>query len=299
MNISIVIPCYNSQDTIPSTLESIAKQKADFPYEVIVVDCSESKAVENICQGFSFVKYHHEEERFNPGIGRNIGAKLATGKLLLFVDSDVVLESSALENAWNYYQEGNKIFGGASELNLDANPNIASYLEHFFFNSESQRGRPACTRSSLSSALMFIEREIFLSEHGFKNIPRMQDTELTERLVKKGCTLMFNPKVIGFQIQDSALGKVLRKILINGKNLYFIRYKEQEMTKKLFLFLLLPLLSTLKILRIIGRHLLYQNNKNRLITLLLSPLLLFSSWVWMVGMYNSMIFGGDISTKRD
>ena len=110
---------------------------------------------------------------------------------------------------------------------------------------------------------------------------------------------MFNPKVIGFQIQDSALGKVLRKILINGKNLYFIRYKEQGMAKKLFFFLLLPLLSTLKILRIIGRHLLYQNNKNRFITLLLSPLLLFSSWVWMAGMYNSMIFGGDISTKRD
>ena len=299
MNISIVIPSYNSQDNLERTLAAISKQTGDIVYEVIVVDCSETDAVVKICNQFPFAKCHVESEKFMPGKGRNIGANLASGDLLIFVDSDVVLESDALQHAWNYYQEGNKIFGGSLELNVKVKANISSYLEHFYFNHESQRNRPKCSRSNLSSALMLFDREVFLKEGGFKNIPRMQDTELTERLVSKGYALTFTPTVIGYQIQNSPMNKVLRKILITGKNLYFIRYQKQPFLKKLFLFVALPLIAIFKILRIIFRHIMYQTNYNRMVTVLLTPLLFLSGFIWMWGFYSSMVFGGQISNKRD
>src|SRR5690606_4858127 len=197
------------------------------------------------------VRYHHQAVRFNPGEGRNIGAGMAQGQLLIFVDADVVLAPSSLQAAWNNFMAGHRIFGGALELDTQRSHGLAPYLEHFFFNHESQAGRPFCERNNLSSALMCFSREVFLAEGGFKDIPRMQDTELTERLRSKGHTLYFCPDVLAYQTQDSPLYKVLRKIFINGQNLYYIRYQPGiTLLKKAAFFFLLPIISLVKTLRI-------------------------------------------------
>jgi glycosyltransferase involved in cell wall biosynthesis len=299
MNLSVVIPSYNSQDHIGTTLSAITNQDTELDFEVIVVDCSDTDTVKTICSQFKQVIYQHELERFNPGKGRNIGASIAGGDLIIFVDSDVVLEQGSFSSAWEYYKKGNQIFGGALELNENVNPTISSYLEHYYFNHESQRLRPEGIRSNLSSALMMFDRDLFLASGGFKDIPRMQDTELTERLLKQGHSLSYTPNVVGLQIQDSPMYKVLRKVFINGKNLYFIRYQKQSCATKLFLCFFLPLLTILKVLRITCRHLKHQNSRKRCITIVLTPLLGLSALCWMIGLYRSMVFGGGISTKRD
>ena len=298
-HISVAIPSYNAQDQLRPTLNALVSQRCDFAYEIIVVDCSEHDLVKQLCAEYDGVRYHHESTRFNPGIGRNIGAKLASGELMVFVDSDVVLAPDALSQAWDYYQRGHAIFGGALELNEAHAKGAASYLEHYFFNHESQKGRPECDRANLSSALMIFQRELFLQVGGFKDIPRMQDTELTERMLAAGHALRFTPDVLGYQTQDSPMAKVLRKILIGGRNLYFIRYQQQGFAKKAALFLLLPFLSSFKILRIIARHFRYQSTHGRIVTLVISPLLFLGGLYWAVGLYRSMIFGGEISKKRD
>ena len=297
-NISVVIPSYNAQDSLPRTLGALKSQIIQKPYEIIVIDCSEGDEVQKICEQYE-VEFHHVKERFNPGIGRNIGAEIAKGELLVFVDADVELEKYALENAYLFYQQGHSVFGGALELNERVNPTTASYLEHYFFNHESQKDRPVCRRSNLSSALMVLDRTFFLEAGGFKNIPRMQDTEMTERLISQGAELYFCPNVIGLQIQDSPIKKVLRKIFINGKNLYVIRYQRQNALKKTALFLLLPLISSFKVIRIIFRHLRYQTPKQKKMTLAISPLLFIAGIYWMLGFYRSMLFGGGISKNRD
>jgi len=299
MQISIVLPSYNSQDYLPKTLTSLSELEFNGEYEIIVVDCSEGDAVKNACGDFSLIRFHHEQQRFNPGRGRNIGASLAKGDLLIFVDTDVSLEKNALQEAWKYYLEGHKIFGGALELDREGSASIASYLEHFFFNHESQKGRPVCVRSNLSSALMLFDRETFIANGGFTDIPRMQDTELTERMIRQGYSLSFNPAVVGLQIQDSPFDKVLKKIQINGKNLFFIRYQNMPAWKKVAFFFLLPGISAFKVLRIIARHLRYQDARGKAVTVALIPLLILGGGYWMVGLYQSLIFGGEISKHRD
>lgn len=299
MDISIVIPSYNTEDTIGATIAALQAQETSLELEIVLVDCSEHDRVEKIAAEFSKVQFVKREKRFNPGEGRNIGAEQAKGKLLVFVDSDVTLEKDALDNAWQYFQAGHQIFGGALELKEGAEATPASYLEHYFFNHESQKLRPGCERSNLSSALMLFERDVFLKEGGFKDIPRMQDTELTERLRANGYKLSFTPTVSGEQVQDSPMKKVLRKIFINGKNLYFIRYKKDMSSfKKLIFLLLLPLLSGLKITRIFFRHMRYQNFRKRIITILLIPLFIAASLVWMWGFYNAILFDEGISAER-
>lgn len=299
MDVSVIIPSYNSADTIDGTLDALERQRTHREYEVIVVDCSENDAVEQLVNRRAHGRCIRRATRFNPGEGRNIGAQAASGELLVFVDSDVVLESDALENAWSFYQQGNRLFGGALELNEACNPTMASYLEHYFFNHESQQKRPPCERANLSSALMVVQKKLFVEAGGFKDIPRMQDTELTERLRKQGVVLKFSPAVVGYQIQDSPMKKVLRKIFINGQNLYSIRYSsDMTLPKKLMFLALLPVMALFKIFRIIGRQLRYQDLRKRCITLLLVPLFLVSGVYWMFGFYNAILFNRGISQQR-
>lgn len=299
MQISVILPSYNSEAQLPRTLASLSAQEFDGQFEIWVVDCSSGDKVERIVSEHPRAKFRYEAARFNPGHGRNLGAESAAGQLLVFLDTDVRLQKDALTEAWKHYQRGNKIFGGALELALDAHPTVASYLEHFFFNHESQKGRPECRRRNLSSALMLFDRQLFLESGGFKDIPRMQDTELTERLLREGQALTFCPRVVGYQVQDSPLGKVFKKILINGMNLYYIRYRDLPAAKKAAFFLLLPLISATKTARIIGRHLRYQDAGGKWKVLGLSPLLMAAGGSWMAGFYQSLLFGGGISASRD
>lgn len=299
MDISVVIPSFNTQDTIETTLVHLENQDTERDYEIIVIDCSEHDKVQRVAERFARVKYHHRTERFNPGEGRNIGSKLAQGELLIFIDADVELSRGALEAAWKRYKEGCEIFGGALELNTRVHSDLAAYLEHYFFNHESQAGRPFCERSNLSSALMCFKRTVFLSEGGFRDIPRMQDTELTERLRAKGYKLYFCPDVLAYQTQDSPLKKVLRKIFINGQNLYYIRYKPTiTVGKKALFFLALPFITLAKILRIIGRHLRYQPLPKKFKTLGLIPALLAAGCYWMFGFYDALLTEKGISSQR-
>lgn len=299
MDISVVIPSYNTQDTIAATLANLSDQHTNLHFEIVLVDCSEHDQVGKIAADFPKVRYQHQARRFNPGEGRNIGAQLAQGELLMFIDADVHLKANALEAAWNALKSGKDIFGGALELNTQVSSDTAAYLEHYFFNHESQALRPACERNNLSSALMCFRRETFLAAGGFKDIPRMQDTELTERLRREGQKLFFCPDILGFQIQDSPLRKVLKKIHINGQNLYYIRYKPQITPfKKIMLYLLLPLIGTLKISRIIARHLRYQNWKNKLRTIALTPILIVGIGYWVAGFYNALWTEKGIGQER-
>jgi glycosyltransferase involved in cell wall biosynthesis len=294
--ISIIIPSYNSQDTMKYNLDALGNQKTDVSYEVIVVDCSPHDKVEKLCLQYDFVRYNHEKNRFSPGIGRNIGSSLANGDLLIFIDSDVILNDSVLERIGEYYQQGYKIFGGALELS-DKSPNaVASLLEHSFYNHESQKNRPPKKRKNLSSAFLVIEKELFDSAGKFKDIPRMQDTEFTERIGRTGVDIYFFPDIIAFQIQDSSITKVFRKIYIGGVNLPAVRYGDRGIVKTLFFICLLPLIALAKSLRIILRNLRYGTHTFK--ELIISPLILAGGFVWMIGFYEGVLFNRGISKNR-
>ena len=300
MDISIIIPSYNTEQTIEKTLTRLEAQETTSNFEIIIVDCSEHEKIPALCKKYPHTRCIRVAKRFNPGIGRNIGANEAQGQLLIFVDSDVQLSKNTLNNAWQHFQQGSTAFGGALELNEEECSDSSAYLEHYFFNHESQANRPECERSNLSSAFMCFDKELFLKSGGFKDIPRMQDTELTERLTKEhSIKLKFYPDLIALQTQDSKMSKVLRKIYINGQNLYYIRYdKNNSIAKRLLMGILLPAVGAAKTLRIIGRHLKYQPTPKKVKTLALSPLLIPAGITWTLGFYHALITQKGMGTQR-
>ena len=107
--ISVIIPAYNSENTIKPCLMSVINQKR-YDVEIIVIDDGSiddtKKIVEKICYKYDFVKYFYQS---NGGVSsaRNNGIKKSQGNIILFLDSDDELSKDSLNEMMNFYEKYN------------------------------------------------------------------------------------------------------------------------------------------------------------------------------------------------
>ncbi|USS84722.1 glycosyltransferase family 2 protein [Fructilactobacillus myrtifloralis] len=89
--VSIVMPTYNSEATLPNTLDSLLQQSTNFSYEIILVDDGSSDNTNQIeakyANQYPNVKLFQQNHRFQAE-ARNLGIKNAQGKYLMFCDDD-------------------------------------------------------------------------------------------------------------------------------------------------------------------------------------------------------------------
>ena len=99
--ISIIIPCYNTEQYIEKCLDSILKQNLE-KFEIILIDdCSTDKTVSIINRYMKkcpYIKLIKNKENRGAGYNRNVALKEAKYDLISFIDSDDYLEE-------NFYEE--------------------------------------------------------------------------------------------------------------------------------------------------------------------------------------------------
>ena len=99
MIFSIIIPTFNEEEYLPILLESIKKQKFD-DYEIIIADANSTDRTREIAEEYGCII----TEGGMPGVGRNNGAKIAKGEILLFLDSDLKLTDDYLRDVLYEFQ---------------------------------------------------------------------------------------------------------------------------------------------------------------------------------------------------
>jgi glycosyltransferase involved in cell wall biosynthesis len=97
---SVIIPVYNEEREILNCLESLGNQSLK-DFEIIVVDDGSTDKtlvilnnLKKVLQNFVILKQNHQ----GPGAARNLGAKKAKGKILVFVDADMTFDKNFLKN---------------------------------------------------------------------------------------------------------------------------------------------------------------------------------------------------------
>lgn len=109
--ISIIVPVFNSEKTIERCMDSLLNQTLEQIEIILIEDCStddSKKLVYYYAEKFpDKVKCILHTENMRQGAARNHGFAIATGKYILFVDSDDEIETDACQVLWNCAEKEN------------------------------------------------------------------------------------------------------------------------------------------------------------------------------------------------
>ena len=93
------MPCYNSSEFIDDVVNSVSRQISNRNIEFIIIDdCSNDNTFDIIQKYESLqIKVFKNSINSGPNFSRNIGIKNATGKYILFLDSDDYFSDDAID----------------------------------------------------------------------------------------------------------------------------------------------------------------------------------------------------------
>jgi len=113
MNISVVLPTFNSTDPILQVLNALNNQILK-PNEIIIVDSCITIKIQTIIESYESsipILYHWVPKAF-PGHARNIGVKQCKNELIAFLDSKTIPELDWLNDYLNFYKNNNLFIQG-------------------------------------------------------------------------------------------------------------------------------------------------------------------------------------------
>lgn len=122
--VSIITPCYNSQDFLLETYQSIINQTYQ-DWEWIVVDDNSSDNSRKILREFkdNRIKIFFNKENKGAAFSRNRALKEASGRYITFIDSDDIWEAIFLEESINYLSTNSEELVYSSYKRVDENLN--------------------------------------------------------------------------------------------------------------------------------------------------------------------------------
>ena len=86
--VSVVIPVYNGERYLAEVLEAVFSQETGFSFEVIIIDSGSSDRSLDVAGGFPVRLHRIPNEEFGHGRTRNLGARLAAGRYVVFISQD-------------------------------------------------------------------------------------------------------------------------------------------------------------------------------------------------------------------
>ncbi len=252
---SFIIPSYNSLKTLPKTIESVLKQSDD-QFEIIVVDSSDDEMAKKYLSVLASdqIKVIALDKKTIPAESRNIGARVAKGELLCFIDSDVVLADDWLKEILLAYQQGCRAGGGAIGIAEFQKNNTTALAQLYLQFNEYLNGNAYVQKLFVPSCNMFCERKLFEQVGGFPNIRASEDTLFFLQLQSK-TSVYFVPQAKCRHIFREGWEGFLRNQFLLGKyvSIYRRQYYKSIIYKGIVPILLSPAFLTIKFLRIVVR----------------------------------------------
>ena len=108
---SVVVPIYNTEQYLQECIDSVINQTIGFEkIQLILINSASTDSSEEICRTYcetypEQIKYIKLIENRGPSSARNVGLDCATGKYVVFLDSDDKYRQEAFERAYDFFQK--------------------------------------------------------------------------------------------------------------------------------------------------------------------------------------------------
>ncbi len=191
--VSVIIPVYNAAQQLGECLRAVGRSSYT-AYEVIVVDDASTDGSLDVARASGITTYRLPR-RSGPAAGRNLGAGYATGDILFFIDSDVLIQRDTIERlAHNFMEEETiaAVFGSYDDdpPEKDFFSQYKNLLHHFMH------------QTSCKEAVTFwagcggVRKSLFTRLGGFNEKayqkPCIEDIELGYRIKAAGCRIILD-----------------------------------------------------------------------------------------------------------
>ena len=132
-SLSIVVPVYNSENTIEKCLLTIIneiKKIKHNEFEIIIVDDNSNDNTNNIIRKFKEVKLIKLKKNKGVGYARNIGARIAKNEILCYIDSDLIISENSILSLLKRLLQNDNI-GSVGAIPVLPNLNLKQWSSNF------------------------------------------------------------------------------------------------------------------------------------------------------------------------
>ena len=216
-SISIIIAIYNRKDELFELLNSLSHQ-TDKDFEVIIVDDGSLINLRPTAELFheSLNIEFFRKDNSGPGLSRNYGAKRAKNDWLVFVDSDVIVETDYIQKIKkNLAEVSCDAFGGADKAHKGFNlmQKAISYSMTSVFTTGGIRGsKKSVSKFQPRSFNMGVRKSAFKKVGGFSEMRIGEDPDLSMRLWENGFTTAFFDDISVYHKRRVDLGKFSKQV---------------------------------------------------------------------------------------
>ena len=210
LSISIIIPALNEEKNIANTLESIRKNFGSCD-EVILIDNGSIDSTVEVASSYG-AKTIVKKGYTIAGL-RNCGAAIAVGDILLFIDADVCLHESWLDNFIEVYSElpTDQLWITGSRCQTPSEDFINTYWYKVlnFKNS-----------GYINSGHLVTSKLLFDQICGFdKNLATAEDHDFCTRAKSNAAALIHNPRLVAIHNgYPTSIIHFLKRELWHGKS---------------------------------------------------------------------------------
>lgn len=250
--VSVIVTAKNEEKNIGRLLRSIKKQTHP-RIEIIVVDNNSTDQTKKVASKFTKKVYNFGPER---SAQRNFGAKKASGKFLLFLDSDMKLSPSVIEDCVSSISKDKKIGAVIIPEQSIARTfweKVKAFERSFYNESEVNISSPAYINGEDNTieAARFFQKEAYNKAGGYdESITGPEDWDLSETVKDLGYKIgRIKSEIFHYEKISSPISLAKKKFyyalrshsyiekrhlsIINPKTIYFFRPVFYKKWKKL------------------------------------------------------------------
>jgi len=212
MKISVIIPVYNEEGRVGSTIESLLDQKFK-NYEIIAVnDASKDQSIDVLRKYKDKIKIIDKKKNEGQASAVNSGLEIASGDIIARTDADSLVAPDWLERINNDFKDKEVVaVGGWLDVaNKGSYWALANSFKDAVFNGFL---RKSVTPNILPGANTAIRASAFRAVGGYptKNSYYSEDFQLYSKLSKIGKVIKDDKLVIRTYYPDSIKGSIKRK----------------------------------------------------------------------------------------
>jgi len=214
MKISVIIPAYNAERELATTLEHLFRSDHD-DFEVIVVDDASTDRTIHRAEQFP-VTVVRQSPNGGAAKARNRGNQMANGEVLFFIDADVRVQENTLSLVRQTFESGPSVTAVVGAYTPEQPvPSFFSHFQNFYtwFNHDKCLDGPKGPITWFWTACGAIRRDVFTKMQGFREIyvgASAEDMDLGYRLTDAGQTIVLNKEIEVTHAHLHTLKSILR-----------------------------------------------------------------------------------------